>query len=243
MAVIDLEKPVRHVLAINYIPGFALCLASGIVSNNVTTPLAILPMTGSLVMSLLHIYMRRYTGVRLGQSHPMYGPVADNGFSKIISKLWDTGYVPFILDSLVFAIMTVLLVFTWLEIDHSSCWDGQRVALVCYATFPMIITWLAHLLLALARFGQVLVQLGHMCKTRAPGSAPESTCPHCNAHRYRDDDAAERGSTTNQMRQERGFIPSSPQEREGLLSGGQQDADAMIRPSGEHEDDGSQKSA
>lgn len=97
-------------------------------------------------------------------------------------------------------------------------------------------------MLALARLGQVLVQLGQIFRSKASGTAVEPTCPHCNAQRYSDDDP-ERASPTSQMRQERGLIPSSPRENDAFLRGNQQDADAMIRPSGEHEDDGSQKSA
>lgn len=141
MAIIALEIPIRHVLAFNYIPGFALCLASGIVSNLVTTPLAILPLTLSLAMSLVHTYVRRYTGLRLGHNHPMNGPVGDAGFSKAMAKHWDNGYLPFLLDSFVFAILTVLLVFTWIEMDRYSCWNGSEIALIAYATFPMILSW------------------------------------------------------------------------------------------------------
>ena len=135
----DVESIVRCGLALNWIPGFALCLAQGIVTEVAVPVVGIIPMTGSLIVTCLHFYARRPARLRLGHRHSLNEPVGDS--SRWLTKAWKVGLVPLLLDSFVFGGLLTVLTITWCFIN--GWWNASRrdLTLVVYATMPLIISW------------------------------------------------------------------------------------------------------
>ncbi|KAI8719303.1 hypothetical protein NCS52_00710900 [Fusarium sp. LHS14.1] len=154
------HRTFRLITIASFLPAFPLCLAHGILSHNPVPAVGLVPLAFSASGGVFLLRRRDDdAGLALKLSHPV---------------------LVFVCDVILSAAFMVVLVFTWISKGDSA----SLSMLAAYATIPLLVNFLIHLLLALEAFYTGLA-IHSLVQWLAWRTLPPD-CPNCN-HRLRPD--------------------------------------------------------
>ncbi|KAF5013608.1 hypothetical protein FDECE_413 [Fusarium decemcellulare] len=156
------HRTFRLVAIASFLPAFPLCLAHGILSHNPVPAVGLVPLAFS-ASSAVFLLRRHANDDHDGLARKLSHPV-----------------LVFVLDVILAAAFMVVLVFTWIGKGRSA----SLSMLAAYATMPLLVNFLLHLLLALEAFYSGLA-IHSLVQWLAWRTLPPD-CPNCN-HRLRPD--------------------------------------------------------
>ena len=150
-------RVLRIVAAVSFIPGFALCIAHGILSNNPVPAVGLVPLffSASLSIFLLSRHAKRNNkqkqrshdaetdveeaiseGQRISEGGPEEEDSHDEHGEPTTTALTHPILV-FFIDVILAAALMVVLVFTWIRDSESR--TPELAMLAAYATMPLLL--------------------------------------------------------------------------------------------------------
>ncbi|ENH61551.1 hypothetical protein FOC1_g10016372 [Fusarium oxysporum f. sp. cubense race 1] len=154
------HRTLRLVAIASFLPAFPLCIAHGVLSNDAAPAVGLVPLAFSSGGSLFLLRRRERDD---GLAHKLSHPVMAFAFDVVLA-----------------AACMIVLVFTWIS-------KGQLASLsmlAAYATIPLLVNFVIHLLIALESFYTGLA-VHSIVQWLAWRTLPPD-CPHCD-HRLRPD--------------------------------------------------------
>ncbi|KAF4975237.1 hypothetical protein FZEAL_7944 [Fusarium zealandicum] len=154
------HKTLRLITIASFLPAFPLCLVHGILAHSPVPAVGLVPLAFSATGGVFLLWPRASEDGRLAR---LSNPV-----------------LVFVCDAILAAAFMVVLVFTWIAKSYSP----SLSMLAAYATIPLLINFLVHLILAVQAFYTGLA-IHSLVQWLAWRTLPPD-CPHCD-HRLRPD--------------------------------------------------------
>ncbi|KAK3359491.1 hypothetical protein B0T25DRAFT_472356 [Lasiosphaeria hispida] len=173
-------RTLRGVSIGSLVPGFALCIAHGVLSRDTVPAVGLAPLAVSAAVGIFFLA----AGPRQQHAHsdPDHPPDLedtpedeDHEARGAVVRFLTHRIVVFFADSILAAALMVVLVFTWVRAGDT--YRSDMAMLAGYATLPLLVNFLIHLYLAVREF---VIGLGIDGLFRyAAWRAVPADCPQC----------------------------------------------------------------